>query len=87
MPRRRTSRRAPKRVYVYKQMKHGRISKYGITNSPMQRSRQNAKAGHGSTMKVIGWSYSRTAARRAESNKIRSYARRYGRRPRGNKAW
>ena len=68
-------------------MKHGRISKYGITNSPSQRRRQNAKAGYGSVMKVIGGSYSRSAVRRAESYKIRSYARRYGQRPWGNKTW
>lgn len=87
MPRRSAPRRAPKRTHLYKQIKNGRISKYGITNSPRQRRRQNAKAGYGSTMKVIGGSYSRSAVRRAESYKIRSYARRYGRRPWGNKTW
>ena len=76
-----------RRTFLYKQTKYGRISKYGITNNPQRRVRQNAKAGYGSTMTLIGSTTSRRRARAAESSKIRSYARRYGRRPWGNKTW
>lgn len=78
---------ARRRQYLYKQKKYGRVSKYGITNDPARRYGENARDGYGNKMEILGWSYSRRAAKRAESNKIRSYARRYGRRPWGNRSW
>ena len=65
---------ARRRQYLYKQKKYGRVSKYGITNDPARRYGENARAGYGNKMEILGWSYSRRAAKRAESNKIRSYA-------------
>lgn len=71
--------------YLYKQKKYGRISKYGITNNPSRRYGENVRDGYGESMEILGSSYSRPRVRRAESYKIRSYARRYGRRPWGNR--
>ena len=85
--RRRSARSDDELTYLYKQEKYGRISKYGITNDPWRRARENANDGYGEYMEVIASGNSRSAARRAESYKIRSYARRYGSRPWGNKTW
>lgn len=70
-----------KRQYFYRSPKYGRVSRYGITNEPSRRYSDDAHHTYGNTIGILGWTYSSRAAKRAERNQVRSYARRYSRRP------
>ena len=80
------NRRNPRNVYNYKMLnRRGRVVKYGITNSPVERALENIGDGLGAFMQVTGGPATRKTARQRERSKIKGYRSRYGRRPRGNK--
>lgn len=79
-----------KKHVVYKMIKsaesgRGQIVKYGVTNDPGRRERENIGDGLGDRLEVVACHKTREDAKAHERNLIQGFERRNNERPPGNK--
>ena len=78
--------RNPGKANVYRMLdRRGRTVKFGITNNPRRRARENARDGLGSTLQVVSKKLPRQRAKGLERGLIRGFRSNHGRKPPGNR--
>ena len=76
---------AKRDTFLYTMRSGNTIQKFGITNNPERRERENHSAGVPGVMRLEGSARTRRSALNLEGNKIVSYRQRNGRLPQHNK--
>lgn len=76
---------AKRDTFTYTMRSGNRINKFGVTNNPGRRERENRNAGVPGQMRIEGSARTRRSAFNWEHNKLVDYQQRNGRLPRYNR--